>query len=240
MGKCTRDIPISQGYVDAQLRTFKETSPPRPCSEELIVHANEAWIRVGKTLDRVPAPDVFPASHEEMHLFDFSKAGIYTQLEVDAWKRNKEVQGLHKMITTKIAHGACAGEDLCEPQPHITPYDLSKLTPAVSLDPFSGITTKIRDYGTYISLLVLTIEAIKLLVFMVMVFTTLIQEGIQGLIALIMQVICCNSVNSYRRIRRNKKRFECRQAATHGAYVMTTNPTAPLMKAKEDEVTTTA
>ena len=236
---CTQDIPISSGYVDAQLKTFKKTSPPRDCKQELVVKSNEAWIRIGPTLERVPEPDVFPATHEEIHLFDFSKTGIYTKVEIEKWQKAKETQGLHQMIASTIAQGACAGSKLCEAQPHVPPYDLTKLAPSMNLDPFSGIKKTLEEYGLYVALAVLVIEAVKFTVFLVMLMTTLVQEGIQGLIALIIQVICCASVNSYRKIRRNARKFEERTGrnAPHGAFVVpsmvplaASNTSVPLLK----------
>ena len=245
-GPCTEDIPIASGYVDARLKTFKKTSPPRDCGKELVIHANEAWIRVGPTLERVPSPERFPATHEEIHLFDFSKTGIYTEIEIEKWKRSKETQGLHQMLTTQIAHGACAGAQLCDDQPHIPSYDLNKLSPSISLDPFNSLRETLKEYGTYISALVLAIETVKFIVFLVMIMATLIQEGVQGLIALLVQVVCCASVNSYRKIRRNARRFEERVNRPHGAYVVPSmtslNTSTPLLKpsAPDKETTTSA
>ena len=119
------------------------------------------------------------------------------------------------------------------------PYDLTKLAPSMNLDPFSGIKKTLEEYGLYVALAVLVIEAVKFTVFLVVLMTTLIQEGIQGLIALIIQVICCASVNSYRKIRRNARKFEERTGrnAPHGAFVVpsmvplaASNTSVPLLK----------
>ena len=221
-GPCTADVPVASGYVDAELRTFKKTSPPRDCGQELVVHSYKAWIRVGPKLERVPQPDTFPATHEEIHVFDFSKTGIYTAIEIEKWRKAKETQGLHKMLTTQIAQGACAGAQLCDEQPHVPPYDLTKLAPSISLNPFEAIKKTVQDYGAYMAALVLAIETIKILVFLIMLMTTLIQEGYQGLVALLVNVVCCASVNSYRKIRRNARKFEERanRSSPHRGYLV--------------------
>ena len=230
-GKCTQDIPIEGGFVDAQLKNFKKNSPPRPCEEELIIKAREAWINVGKTLERVPQPERFPATHENFKFYDFT-GGIYTQMEVDNWKKAKEIAGLHKMMSTQIAHGVCGGEKLCEPQPHMTAYDISKIaTDLTYMDPFHGIRETIKEWGAVLSLAVLAIEGLKFGAFLIMLVMTAINEGLNGLIALIIRVLCCSAVNGYRHIRNRRRRYEEKHGSgSQGPYEM--NPTSPMLDTK--------
>ena len=62
-----------------------------------------------------------------------------------------------------------------------------------------------KKMGIYLSLAVLLLEGVKLAVFIVMLTITRLQEGLQGIIALIANIMCFSFV-SYKKIRRNRRK----------------------------------
>ena len=79
---------------------------------------------------------------------------------------------------------------------------------------------------------VLAIEGLKMAAFIIMVVMTAINEGLNGMIALIIRVLCCSAVNGYRHIRNRRRRYEEKHGSgSQGPYEM--NPTSPMLESKE-------
>ena len=229
-GVCTTDIPIENGkFVDVTTRQLKDTSPPRPCGTQLVIKSNEAWIRIGSKLERFPTPEEFPTSHSNLHMYDFSTKGIYTKHEITQWRHDKETEGFHQMIQRRITLGVCAGEKLCKEEPGMPVYDMGKLMPSLDLDPFSQIREYVKEWGFWVSFAVLIIEGLRLATFLVMMSITFLQEGMNGVLVLILGT--CGSINSYRRLRRNRQKYESvlLHNKTQGACVVENPSAAPLM-----------
>ena len=108
-------------------RQRKNTSPIRPCSQELIIEAIEGWVNIGKSITRVPQPKEFPATHSQLYrLKDFYK-GIYTKYEIDNFKKNKDREGFRRAIQEKFISGACQHEGMCKNKQNMPRYNLNKI-----------------------------------------------------------------------------------------------------------------
>ena len=70
------------------------------------------------------------------------------------------------------------------------------------------IENTIKDYVTYIALIIIVLEIIKALSFLIMIIITYQQTGIRGTIALAVSVLSCNAITSYRKIQRNKRKYD--------------------------------
>ena len=123
-------------------RQRKNTSPTRPCSQELIIEAIEGWVNVGKSITRVPQPKEFPATHSQLTFLKNFDKGIYTKYEITNFRKNKDQEGFRKAIEEKIISGACSHEGSCEEEQNITRYDLNKII-SMELNPIKVIQNKI-------------------------------------------------------------------------------------------------
>ena len=207
IASCHNDVKIADGYIDIQTRRSKKVSSNRPCEEELIVKANEGWVSIGRRISRVPTPSSFPATHSQIEIFNFhDKEGIYTKMEVEEYLRNKEREGYHKSISNKLILGACIHEGFCQEDPAIPKYNLNKLI-NVKLNPFESIENVIKEYGFYLALIVLFLETVKIIAFTVMVAITALNEGMIGVVALLVSKISCNSIKNHKKIRKNRKKL---------------------------------
>ena len=65
-----------------------------------------------------------------------------------------------------------------------------------------------KEYGFYLALMALILEAFKMIAFSVMLTITALNEGMIGVVALLVSTISCNSITSYKKIRKNRKRMQ--------------------------------
>ena len=192
-------------------RQRKITSPTRPCGQELIIEAIEGWINVGQSITRVPTTEEFPATQSQLGLLKQFDKGIYTKYEITNFRKNKEREGFQKAIQEKFKSGACQHEGMCENEQNMPLYDLNKIL-SVEMNPMKMIENTIKDYGTYIALLVIILETIKAISFLIMIIVTYLQTGIRETIALAVSVLSCNAITSYRKIQRNKRKYDREEA----------------------------
>ena len=100
---------------------------------------------------------------------------------------------------------------MCKNKQNMPLYDLNKIL-TVEMNPTKMIENTIKDYGTYIALLVIILETIKTISFLIMIIVTYLQTCIRGTIALEVSVLSCNAITSYRKIQRNKRKYDREEA----------------------------
>ena len=57
------------------------------------------------------------------------------------------------------------------------------------------------------ALIVLFLDTVKMIAFTVMITITALNEGMIGVVALLVSTISCNSIKNYRKIRKNRKKY---------------------------------
>ena len=122
--------------------------------------------------------------------------------------RNKEKEGFRESQNRKFIYMSCT-EDTCD-QNAGPQYNLDRLLEN-NINPFMIIKAQVKEWGFLMALLVICLECLKLMAFFVMLIITFLNEGIEGVIALGVSVLSCNSISSYRKIKRNKRKFELKE-----------------------------
>ena len=212
--ECYDAIPINPtGFVKTENRVYTTKAKPIECNIHfpLKIQAKESWIQFTPRIIKIDPPKDFP---EEVHLahLDLTHGGIYTQEELEAWHRHLELGDVHAAISTSIAHGVCVGSQQCISTPGGDQplYSLSALQilPSLQLSIWETISQKIRDCGTYISLVVIIIELIRFMSFISMFLQTLILDGIFAAKALLYLVLCSTHRQTKKVQRRRRRQKE--------------------------------
>ena len=209
---CYNAIPIvPSGFVKVENRIFTSSSKIIECNIHfpLKVKAKEGWIEINPVIKKITPPQELPSTGPIEHL-DMAQGGIYTTEELSSWRRHLELGDVHQAISTSIAHGVCIGNRMCEAtpgsnQPQYSLSALQMLPDALEISIWSTISQHIRDYGTYISILVLLIEFIRITSFLVMFLNTLILDGLLAAKALLYLTIC-NTYHQTQKVQRRRKR----------------------------------
>lgn len=213
---CYEDIPLKTGFVKVRSRIYSDHSRPKPCNPHFplkIITKEGVWIEINPGLKPIPEPETLPTEvdmnfdHEDM-----SKGGLYTELELENWRKHIELGDIHKAITRSISMGVCSQKGSCEEQEATPPLDLQRLV-TQSIEGM-GIFAKIKSFivrnGAYLSALVLFLETIKLAVTISISINHVITDGLEGAKALI-YTLCCGQMLQSQKIKRRARRDQERK-----------------------------
>ena len=110
-------------------------------------------------------------------------------------------------VTKSITYGVCQAQDQCESHPAIPSYDLSLLTQGIGVP--SGLWQRIDDsvkqWGSYVSIMVILIELWHLGLFATMTALAFAADGMIGDRALIYRVVCGTKHEAERVARRHHR-----------------------------------
>ena len=208
---CYDSIPIQGGFVKVPARTFTAHAAPRPCNTHFglkILTREGIWIELNPEAKKIQEPAALPAIEHDLHHEDLSDGGIYTKTELDAWTRHIELGDIVDAVTKTITYGVCQAQDQCESHPDMPSYDLGILSQGIQSIPTSIWQTmddSIRYWGSYVSLLVIFIEAWHFCLFAVMTTWAFTADGLVGAKALVYRILCGTRHEATRLARRHQR-----------------------------------
>ena len=187
------------------------------CELEIVRTSAMRPHKLAPQIKKIKEPKDLPEKEENYHL-DLSSGGIYTKEELVSWRKHLELGDLHNAISSSIAHGVCIGTQRCIPTAEQPGYTLAalELLPDLQLSLWSTIDGYVKDYGTYISILVLIIETVRIISFIIMFSTTLATDGILAAKALV-YLVFCSTHQKTKKIERRRKRQRLEES--HADYV---------------------
>ena len=211
---CYADIPLKEGFVKAHNRLFTEYSARLPCNSHfgLKVQTEEnIWIELNPIAKKIDEPSTIPSNILEYQHEDMSEGGLYTTAELESWKTHLAMPDYHDAISKSISYGVCVHDGKCKSVSQIQPYDLGVIIPlkdmiASDWNIWTELDDHIKTYGTYISLIVITWELMKLTSFLAVMILILMQDGIEGTKA-VLYMLVCRSRHVAERVRRRHRRL---------------------------------
>ena len=209
---CYDEIPIVGGFVKVSTKTFTAHAAPKPCNRYFglkLLTAENVWIELNPTAKKIQEPADLPAIDHDLHHEDLSDGGIYTEKELEAWTRHLELGDIVDSYTKSITYGACQADQLCESHPALPSYDLSVLTQGTGMISIPGLWQRIddtvRNWGSYLSILVILIEMWRFVLFTIMTGLAFTADGMIGVKALVYRVICGTRHEAERVARKHHK-----------------------------------
>ena len=139
-----------------------------------------------------PTPVSAPAkpsnsySDDEHHL-DVARGGLYTEDEVKAWEDHLEQGSYHKSVLHQITEGVWR-EEHAEGGGYTLDNLLRPTIPQLTW--WDDVTKTLERHTVLLCVIVLLIQTIKLITTLVMLSTALLREGVAGLIAVLMLLMC--------------------------------------------------
>ena len=220
---CYDEIPVEGGFVKVSTRTFTTHAAQRPCNRHFglkVLTAEGIWIELNPEAKKIQEPADLPAIEHDLHHEDLSDGGIYTETELEAWTRHLELGDIVDSYTKSISYGVCQAKEQCESHPAIPSYDLSVLTQGIGRIPIPGLWQRIddsvRNWGSYVSILVILIEMWRFVLFTIMTALAFAADGMIGVKALIYRVIC-GTRHEAERVARKHQRLKRRRLSDTGA-----------------------
>ena len=186
------------------------TSPRIECNQHfpMVIQSEEGWIGITPSLIPVSPPLKKDFILDEFQHESLAHGGIYTEQEVKAWESLIEYSNFHTALTRTLSYGVCLHEGECEnDQIHPIPsYNLDRLIDPLKqqLSVLSKIDTYLNQYSLYISILVLSGWIIKVVIWVASFTAIVLQEGMNGAIALCFSTICF-PVHQMRKISKRAK-----------------------------------
>ena len=207
---CHDFIPIAEGFVKIPTRTFTAHSAPRPCNKHFglkVLTSEGIWIELNPEAKKIQEPADLPAIDHDLHHEDLSEGGIYTETELESWTRHIELGDIVDAVTKSITYGVCQAQDQCESHPAIPDYDLSVLTPGLSIVPslWLRIDDSVKKWGGYVSILVLMIEMWRFGLVSIMIGLAFAADGMIGVKALLYRVLCGTRTEAEKLTRRHNR-----------------------------------
>ena len=195
---CYADIPLKEGFVKAHNRLFTQHSAKLPCNSHfgLKVQTEEnIWIELNPIAKKIEEPSTIPSNILEYKHEDMSDGGLYTAAELESWKTHLAMPDYHDAISKSISYGVCVHDGKCESVSKIQPYDLGVIVPlqeiiASDWNMWTVLDDHIKAGGTYISLIVITLELMKFSSFLSIMILTFMQDGIEGTKAVLYMLVC--------------------------------------------------
>ena len=169
------------------------------------------WIELNPIAKKIDEPSTIPSNILEYQHEDMSEGGLYTTAELESWKTHLAMPDYHDAISKSISYGVCVHDGKCKSVSQIQPYDLGVIIPlkdmiASDWNIWTELDAHIKTYGTYISLIVITWELVKLTSFLAVMILTFMQDGIEGSKA-VLYMLVCRSRHVAERVRRRHRRL---------------------------------
>ena len=208
---CYDAIPIQGGFVKVPTRTFTAHAAPRPCNKHFglkLFTSEGIWIELNPEAKKIPEPADLPPIEHDLHHEDLSDGGIYTKTELDSWTRHIELGDIVDAVTKSFTFGVCQAQEQCESHPAMPSYNLAVLTQGMSVLPvtlWQKMDDYVKSWGSYISVLVILIEAWHFGLFAIMTTLAFTADGMIGAKALIYRVLCGTRYEAERVARRHQR-----------------------------------
>ena len=227
---CYEEIPLDDDtFVKISNRLVTRHGSAIPCNSHygLKVQTLEGvWIEISQTIRQIATPDTVPLLDPGYQHEDLSAGGIYTEDELKSWSDKIMYGDLHQAIIKSITLGVCNGQGTCPMSPELPAYNLDNLlNPAQILEgninPIKHVKDFITDNAVWISIAVLLLEGFKFLIFMSTIMTTLLQEGVSGVLAVLYVLFCSPRITSERVVRKARRK---RKAEDYPLYPIAEEP----------------
>ena len=116
---------------------------------------------------KIDEPSTLPSNILEYRHEDMSEGGLYTPNELEAWKQHLAMPDYHEAISKSISYGVCVHDGDCTSD-DIQPYDFGVIIPLQTIiannwNIWTVLDEHIKACGTYLSLIVITLELMRLL-----------------------------------------------------------------------------
>ena len=161
-------------------------------------------------LSPIKDPSQFEGSTNNLTHEDMSRGGLYTNEEINEWEQFITYGTFRESLLNSISTGACVHRDICKTdnQPGLPSYNIDRLMEEVEdeMNPFSKLKAWIEKYGAYLSALIILVWTGKCMLWIALLFNTIVREGKNVAVALVYRT-CCGALYKSGRIRRhnNKK-----------------------------------
>ena len=189
---CINNLKLASGdgYIDPISKTWKAGTSTRSCQTHFptaFKADGNIWFQAEPHVKAISAPPYQPLMDVQRgssvtELFA-SGSGLYTEEEMASWKRSLIEAGFSKDISSTLNYGLCQGDPTCQSE-HLyndgTTFTLTNLIPKVvgELDVWSRFKRWLEEQAAILSLIVLTIEGVKMLTYAVSFCQNLYKEGI--------------------------------------------------------------
>ena len=214
---CYEEIPMEDGtFVKVPNRLITKHASVIPCNNHygLKIQTLEGpWIEITKTVRQIAAPEVTPVMAPGYRHEDLATGGIYTEAEMKSWAEKIMYGDLHSAIVNSLTLGICHNDGTCPVASETPAYNLKNLITAEGLEhladdinPLKKVKEWIKDNTVWICLLDLVFMGIRFLVFWASVGSTMLQEGIAGVIAAFYVLCCSSKISSERIIRKGRRK----------------------------------
>ena len=211
---CFNKVPVmtSQGekWTDPVTKILGLHSTHRPCNKRfpLIIKAVENWISINPHISPVATPDIYEIKLGKFHHEEAGTGGIYTEQEMEAWNQLVVFPEFRRELQNEIATGVCQSSlDNCQVMENGRRYDLDKLSPSGlgTWNPFDWFKQKIKEYGMYLSGIVILGWFLQLIVYVVTVVHAYATMGWVGTIA-VSRTLFCHATTTRKRIQAKAER----------------------------------
>ena len=234
--QCHEDIPIGDGFVSPTTKLLLTHSAPVRCNKNfpMEIKAKEGWITLNPDIKKVQPPLQMPFKHYRLNHASLVGGGLYTEYELTSWRQHLDDRNFQDALMGTLSYGVCVNSGSCKESTSAatssTNFDLTRLNPLTiveDLNIWEKLDKFLRGYTTYLCVIIIIIETIKLLSMIVVYVTTLLQQGMGGFMSILF-LTCCNSLQRYREL---KKRAAKLTAKRNGANIL------PMAEMQADEQT---
>ena len=211
---CYVDIPLENGgFVKSYNRLFTDHSAKIPCNSHFglkIQTEENIWIELNPIARKIDEPSTLPSNILEYKHEDMSDGGLYTPTELEAWKQHLAMPDYHEAISKSISYGVCVHDGDCTSD-DIQPYDLGVIIPLQTIiannwNIWTVLDEHIKACGTYLSLIVITLELMRLLSIMTVMSLTFAKDGKEGAKA-VLYILLCRSQHIANSVSRRHRRL---------------------------------
>ena len=185
-------------------------STHRPCNKRfpLTSKAVEDWISINPHIRPAATPHIYKTALGKFHHEEAGTGGIYTEQEIEAWNQLVVFPEFRRELQNEIATGVCQSSlDNCQVMDNGKRYDLDKLAPSGlgTWNPFDWFTRQVKEYGTYLSAIVIIGWILKLIVYVVTVVHAYMTMDGAGMIA-VFNTLFCHTKTTRQRIQAKAER----------------------------------
>ena len=186
---------LGMRWVDPITRLMSEHATTVPCNNRFpfAVETLQGWVGIYPQIRPLATPAKFPTTNEPFKHQQAGTGGIYTSEEMEAWSDLISFPTYRRELTNQLAAGTCdSAQGTCSGETGATNmFDLSRIRPKIAdIHPWKYINSVLKEYSTYISLIVILGWTLQVIVYLVTIIYTYITGGMAGMIAVTNQLLC--------------------------------------------------
>ena len=197
--QCYDRIPLKNNiFVDPTTRIGNKHATIKECNKLFpeAIKTNEGWIAM-PDLSPIKDPSQFQGGLNNTTHEDMSRGGLYTTEEINEWEQFITYGTFRESLLNSISTGACVHREICKTdnQPGLPSYNIDRLMEEVTdgLNPFSKLKMWIEKYGAYLSALIILVWIGKVMLWIALLFNTVVREGKNVAVALV-YATCCGAL----------------------------------------------